>query len=154
MKAEKIGYFDREGQSITKSEWTVRQLNEEYRTVRLYDNSKVRLRVYWEGKVKCPEDTFQDCWPMFSVMVLNYNSSGLPVNDPMSGKTFPNEESAVAAYEEFLVKWTDCTKDDDGYFVEADNDEAPPPPPPPPNLDLPMSQMKNMNLDDEGVGAW
>ena len=154
MKTIKIGYFDREGGQITKDEWTVRQLNEEYRTVRLYDNGKVRLRVYWEGSINLPDDSFRDCWPMFSLLALNYNSVGLVVTDPMSGKTFPDEESAVAAYEEFLVKWTNCTTDDFGGFSEVDNDEAPPPPPPPPNLDLPISKMKNMNLDDEGVGAW
>ena len=93
---------------------------------------------------------------MFGMSVHNYDAAGNLQPDPVeNNKTYPTENLAIQAYEEFLSKWTSCGINPEGQFVEEDNDLAPPPPPPPPDLDSPSSETTSIKgFADDGVGAW
>lgn len=150
MKADRYWYFDRQGIRMTREEWCAKQTDSSYRIVREYDNGSVFLRLMWNGRLTNKEaDTFRDCWPLFQLVAGNYDSTGTLRRDPnFDGESFPNEESALKAYETFLETWTECERKDDGKFVEVDNDLAPPPPPDP---DEPTSVIKGMPSD---FAAW
>ena len=153
--ARNVTYYDREGRQIDSGEWTVKRSDETYRNVRQYDNGTVRVILVWMGKVTDAASMFRDYWPVFQMGVWNYDAADVLRPDPiMNENTFGDEDSAVKAYEQFLMEWTDCMKAD-GVFTEADNDLTPPPPPPPPNLDAPTSEVSTIKgFADDGVGAW
>lgn len=154
MSRTMYGYFDKQGDGISHGEWLALTKDPAYVLLRQYDNGQVRATVTWEGKVLNPQNMLPDFYPVLRLSVSNYASDGSRRPDPVEdGKTFPNETAAVAAYEEFLERWTASHRVEDGQtgeseFVEVDNDLAPPPPP---DKDAPMSTVPD---DDDGIGAW
>lgn len=144
----KVGYYDREGKPIAADAWKAKCADPSYAVVREYDNAVVRLTLKWIGRVKNPGNYFivADS-PLFILLVKNYRADGSLADDPADGdRTFGTETAAIAAYEEFLLKWTESERDDRGEFVEQDNTLTPPAPPDP---NRPATEA----MDLEG-GAW
>ena len=131
-------YFNRQGSRITREEWD-KLMSGPDRTLRMFDNGKVRVMLQFDGAISpLAASSFRDTWPLFRMSVQNYDAKGFLRPDPIDGMTFPNEVSAIDGYQDFLQAWADCC-DDNGMFVEKDNLLAPPPPPDP---DEPQSVLK------------
>lgn len=147
-----IGYFSRNGLSISQEQYQSFAADPSYVRVKSFDNGVVRVLLRWIGLVRKLDNYFPGEMPIFEMAVWNYNSSGVMVEDPLSGKTYSNEEDAIKAYEAFLESWTESGRDENGVFVEEENEFTPPPPP---NLDAPDSDVKKLvGIEDDGVGAW
>jgi len=144
-------YYDRTGRPMSLAEWKLKSEDEDYRLIRNFDNGVVKARLVWLGKLSSIEkSSFRDTWPLFSINVWNYGSDGqLRVDPNMSGQTFAHEQNAIDCYEDFLLTWTDCDRDDDGKFFEVDNIYTPPPPPDPNK----PADVKIEGLTDD-FGAW
>jgi hypothetical protein len=150
------GYINRSGAKITAKEWEALIASESYSTVRRYDNSEVRVVVDWVGTV-ANMDVFPEMRKVIRLDIFNLNSSGKWVKDPVqSDLWFPNEETAINAYEQFIERWTNSHRDENDELIEEDNLYAPPPPPPPPpSPDAPASDCASIKgVVDDGVGAW
>jgi hypothetical protein len=145
-------YLNREGVRIDHETWLKHLGDDSYRTVRQFDNGVVKVTLFWVGKLNAVQrQSFRDTWPVFEMRVLNYKADGNLAADPVAdGQSFPDEESAIKGYEEFLLQWTDCDRKDDGSFVEVDNHLAPPPPPDP---DAPTSSSEGVKGLPEDLGA-
>jgi hypothetical protein len=152
--AVKIGYFDRDGNSIPLAQWKTYRQDESYALVKQFDNGKVRVILEWMGRVPNPHASFPDTWPLFMLMVHNYASDGTLRADPVDdGKTFCNERAAVDFYTTFIAKWTESELEVDletgeEVLVEVGNTLKPVEPPKPPDPNKPTT-----DTDDE-VGAW
>lgn len=150
-----IHYFDRELNPITQSQWMEHFSNDSYQVVRRFDNGKVAVRLLWSGSVTSKEMTnlMPEYYPIFKIRVMNYNSAGVLVPDPVDDeKTFGDEQAASNYMNSFLERYTDCHwEGKNGYdvFVEPDNLLTPPTPP---NPDAP-SDKEIEGLTDE-IGAW
>lgn len=144
----RVGFYDREGKAIPQDVWTAKSKDPSYAVVREYDNAVVRVTLKWIGRVQNPGNYFgPEFMPLFVLLVKNYRADGSMVDDPADGdQKFGTEAVALAAYEEFLLKWTKSERDDEGEFVEADNTLTPPPPPDP-------NKPSTEATDLEG-GAW
>lgn len=147
-----VGYFGRDGRQCQKVEWDRLRSDRDYRIVREYQNDQVHVVLEWMGYVN-DVSIFRDCWNMFVLQVMNRNSVDQWKPDPVEhGKWFGFEADGIKAYEEFLERWTASHRNDDGEFVEEDNDLAPPPPP---NPDAPATAATSVvSLGDDDVGAW
>ena len=147
-------YYNRDGLRIQPAEVKAKMKDPAYRIVRSFENDTVRLEVLWTGMGGDPNDSLPDFWPLFELQVFNMNSSGARAPDPIDhGKVFPTEKKAIAAYEEFLVKWGGGELGQDGEFVEVGNEAEPPKPvepPKPPPPDQPTTTIAGLNDD----GAW
>lgn len=140
-------YLDREGVAISQDDWRVKSKDPAYTTVEQYDNGVVQITLKWVGRVVNPQDLFPGFYPVYVLLVKNYRSDGSLANDPVDNdKTFQTEAAAVEEYRRFLLEWTQCTTDEEGAFVEADNTLTPPKPPDP---NLPSSA-----TDELDGGAW
>lgn len=139
-------YIGRDGSRLTKESWDRLQQDPSKRIVREYDNGEIQVRLIWNGRMtKTQAQSFRDTWPVFEIRVMNYNAEGRLVPDPVAdNSTFPSENEAINAYEEFLITWADCEVGDDGNLIEKDNHLAPPPPPDP---DAPTSVLKDAPPD-------
>lgn len=145
-----VAYIDREGRLINQAAWNAHRADHAYTIVREYDNGVVNVKVEWKGRVTDYGQVYPEFHKVFGLVVKNYTADGSLALDPVEqGRTFPTEAAAVKFYEEFLVQWTDCEKDDNGEFIEADNALTPPPPP---NPDAPAIEPDAPELGD--VGAW
>ena len=143
-------YFDRDGNKISPDAWKGLRTDDSYRIIRNYDNGKVRVRLVWTGVVLNPS-VFRDCYEVFHLFVDNYDETGTPRSDPVeNGRTFAYEKDGIKAYEDFLERWTNSHRDDDG-FVEEDNILTPPPPP---NPDAPTSDVASVSTGEDDVGVW
>lgn len=146
-------YIDRKGGTIPKKEWQLKRADSEYFNVKMYDNGVVQLQLKWSGIVPIV-DTLSEYYPVYVLLVKNYREDGTLVVDPIdSDKTYPDEETAIAAYDSFLLEWTDCGVDETGVLIERDNTCAPVvplAPPPPPDPDVPTSEPTEL----DGCGAW
>lgn len=128
----KVLYVDRNVVGTTLEDWKIKTADAAYSIVRQYDNGVVQITLKWIGRVPNPGDSYPEYWPVFRILVKNYRGDGSLVNDPVDNdKIFPTEKTGIAAYEEFLTKWTACEVDPEGDFIEADNALTPPPPPDP-----------------------
>lgn len=144
----KLAYIGRNGMAMKQTDWKAKQMDATYKTVRTYDNAVVRVELTWSGRVVDPNNMFPLYYPVFILLVKNYKADGTLANDPVdSDKTYPDEATAIAAYEKFLKRWTECGEDDEGGFVEADNLLTPPPPPDP---NRPATESE----DSGECGAW
>ncbi len=151
MKAKNKGYFDRDNNPITKEAWLAFRLDPSYLSIRLYDNEVVHLELLWHGVVDNPNLTFPSMYPLFYMVVMNYNGEGKAVPDPVeNGKSYATIELGIAAYEKFLERWTNSSKEE-GVFVEKDNLLTPPPPP---NPDAPAAKAEYKNVEIDDCGAW
>jgi hypothetical protein len=150
-------YFDREGLPMSRDAYLAKLKDASYQIVRQFDNGKVLIRIVWKGEVPDADKQFRSTYKVFALELSNYNDQGKPVPDPFSGRFFPDEKMATSFYEDFILKWTDSTMDEEGNIEEVGNTLAPPPPPPPPpSSDLPTSSVANLkgDVDDGGIGAW
>jgi hypothetical protein len=145
--ASRIAFIDRQGKAIGAEAWKERQKDASYVIVSQYDNGVVQVTLKWNGRIENPQNTFPSYWPVFVLLVKNYKADGTLALDPESDQTFGDEASAVKAYEDFLVRWTESTTNEEGEFVEQDNLLTPPAPP---NPDLPESDAQELGE----TGAW
>jgi hypothetical protein len=148
-----IAYFGRDGRLCQRNEWARLRDDPSYRIVRQYDNGSIRIQVEWLGEVTDPQNLFPDMYRLFRINVWNYDAYNVLRPDPVrDGDTYPTEKTAIKAYEEFLLDWTNCSVTEDGDFIEEDNSLAPPPPL---NPDAPTSEVTAIKgITDDGVGAW
>jgi hypothetical protein len=142
-------FFNREGKPIDAESWWNLTANDSYAIVRQYDNGKVRLVLRWMGEVKNAANVWPSHRQLFKLSCHNYVGEKLVPDPGMNELTFATAANGIQKYEEFLIKWTACQRNDDGSMNEADNSLAPPPPPPPP----PPPDIPKTSVDD-GVGAW
>jgi hypothetical protein len=150
----KTKFFGKDGTPIHGSEWMKLREDRGYRVIREYRNDDVWLELLWEGKVDDPS-VFRDCWKMFQLTVANCNSKGEWKADPVeNGKWFGDQESAIKAYEAFLERWTLSRRNEDGKFVEEDNELTPPPPPDPDAPSTDIADIESVKLGDDDVGVW
>jgi hypothetical protein len=127
-------YVSKEGHRLQRVEWMRLQETPDYKVVKEFDNGRLRATLYW---------------PMYCLKVENYNAAGGLVKDPnYDGQTFPTEVTAIEGYEQFLVDWGLCERDEEGAFIEVDNALTPPPPPDP---DAPTSTLPSLPQD---FSAW
>lgn len=145
-------YFGRDGRPCQKFEWQRLRSDKSYATIKEYDNGQVYVKLEWVGEITDPS-VFRDCWKMFRIIVANYDADGSARPDPVENlKTFAYEKDGIAAYENFLERWTASHRSGDGELVEEGNYLTPPPPP---NLDAPVSDVaKIKGLEDDDIGAW
>jgi hypothetical protein len=147
----KIGYFDREGDAVSPQLWKEKQADKAYKHLKAFDNGSVLVTLDWNGKVNDPANSWRDSWAVFVLNVINYDSQGVGRPDPiMDGKTFPYEEDAVKAYEDFLVSWTESHRVTNGVtgedeLVEEGNRLVP---------DAPPDPNRPATAVDDDVGAW
>lgn len=144
-------YYDRDGRPMSETEWKRKSEDESYRLIRNFDNGVVMARLVWLGKLtNMQKSSFRDTWPLFAIRVSNYGSDGVLRPDPnLDDETFAYEQNAIDCYEDFLLTWTECDRNDDGKFVEVDNIYTPPPPPDPNK----PADVKIEGLTDD-FGAW
>lgn len=143
-------YVGRDGIRLQRSEWARLQEAPDYKVVKEFDNGRIRATLFWHGAVSNQlAATLREYWPVFMMKVENYNAEGKLVKDPnYDGATYPTEVVAIEGYEQFLVDWGLCERDDEGKFVEVDNALTPPPPPDP---DAPTSMLPSLPQD---FSAW
>ena len=143
-------YFDREEKKISRQKWDELRTQRSYYTVREFDNGVVNVRIEWVGRITNFEySSFPETWPLYRLHVENYDATGQRRPDPnYDDSTYPIEDMAIAVYEKFLEQWTECHRDEEGAFVEVDNDLTPPPPPDP---DKPTSEIKSL---PDNFTAW
>lgn len=146
-------YFNKEGQKIDKASWVKLQADRSYCFIHEYDNARVYVAAKWRGEIPANLiDTYREYWPLYELVVGNYNAAGNLVPDPVeNGKTYPTEGAVALAYENFLERWTASNRNDEGEFVEEDNNLTPPPPP---NPDAPATSGSCVKIGDDDVGAW
>jgi hypothetical protein len=155
-------YFSRDGTRISLAVWKKYQADDAYRTIKQYDNGVVQVTLLWSGRVDAATHaSYSEYWPMFILLVKNYKPDGTLAVDPAdSDKTFPTKEAGLAAYEAFLVKWTECeVSAHTGVFEEVGNEmeqfveptpEVPVAPPPPPDPNKPQTESDALG----DTGAW
>jgi len=139
-------FVDQNGVRITPTEWEEKRANDDYRFIRRFEDDKVRVTVEWIGKVpKSSLQSFREYWPVFEMRVENGTPNGWRL-DPADGEQmFGYLDDAVKAYEEFLVRWTECEQDDEGKLIEVGNKLTPPDP------NIPTTAATEL---DPEVGAW
>ena len=147
----KYFYYDREGRRIEADRWKELQEDEDYRTVRRFDNEEMYAALMWNGRITLSQQaSFNECRPVYGLIVKNYREDGSKVPDPVfDGKTFFNEATAIEGYEAMLVRITEAVRKEDGTLDEVGNVFIPPPPPDP---DLPSDAFIEGLTDD--FGAW
>lgn len=152
----KTKYFGRDDRQIQRVEWQTLREDDKYCIVRQYDNESIAVSIEWLGAVEDADGIFRDCYKLFGMRAWNYNSVGKPTKDPVEdGRTFPDEATAIAAYEKFIERWTESQRSEEGVFIEEGNNLTPPPPPEPPNPDAPSSDVSAIKgMVDDGIGAW
>ena len=144
-------YLDRDGAIINKAKWEELRKDESYCTVKAYDNGVVQVKAMWVGRALHAENTMPEYWPIFILLVKNYNAEGNLVVDPVdSDKTFPTMAAVADSFTKFLTHWTQSTVSEAGELVEVGNTLEPiaPPVPPDPNRPATVSE----DVGDEG--AW
>jgi len=141
-----MNYYDKNGSPIQHAEWLKLRKDDAYRYIHRYENDRVRVMLEWVGEVPSEKlQTFREFWPIFRLTVENATPKGWVV-DPADGeRTFGVLDEAIEAYQSFLVRWTECSWDAGGTFLETGNKLAPP------NPYEPTTQA--FELDPE-VGAW
>ncbi|WP_297478311.1 hypothetical protein [Ferrovum sp.] len=138
-------YFDKDGRKIQKDKWTHYRMDPSYCIVREFRNKAVLVIVEWKGAVDTRLHPFAFTHPTFEMRVWNFDSDGKLVPDPVeSKKTFPSEQNAINAYNNFLLRWTD-SKIENGELVEVGNELTPPPPPDP---NIPKTAV------NDDIGCW
>lgn len=147
-------FFGKDGTPIHGGEWSRLRDDREYRLIREYRNDDVWLSLEWSGKVDDPS-VFRDCWKMFQLTVMNRTPEGRWAPDPVeNGKWFPTQEAGIAAYEAFLERWTASHRNEDGKFVEEENELRPPEPPNPDAPSTDVSEIASVCLGADDVGVW
>jgi len=143
-------YVSKEGLRLQRVEWMRLQETPDYKVIKEFDNGRLRATLYWHGAISnALAASLKEYWPMFCLKVENYNAAGGLVKDPnYDGQTFSTEVTAIEGYEQFLIDWGLCERDEEGAFIEVDNALTPPPPPDP---DAPTSTLPSLPQD---FSAW
>ncbi len=115
-----MGYFNRRGESISPTHWAALNDDEDYRVVRHYYNGDYLVTVNWLGGKIDTKTVPRDFWKLFELRVLSNVSlsdgTQRMVLDPLISDHYPTEESAIKAFEKFLVENTDSYY---GHAVDA-----------------------------------
>lgn len=149
-------YYGRDGRACHHNEWARLRNDPSYRVVRQFDNGSVHVELEWLGDVPDADNQFRGSYRLFKIKLSNYNDVGVAVEDPMSGKFFPNESKALTFYDDFILKWTESVMDEDGNVEEVGNTLAPIEPPKPPDPNKPLSTVDSIDVGnaDMSAGAW
>lgn len=120
-------YFANDGKTlITQEEWTKFRANEEYRTVRKYENHKIKINIEWLGSGDSIA-SFRSSYALFAVKQYDM-VNGEFKHAPESGKTFSKLNEAIEYYETVLFDYTNSHYDEEGEFIEEGNKAVPPKP--------------------------
>lgn len=123
-------YFDKEVNEISANLCKDLLADESYRTVRAFENEKVRLVITWVGEIKDADELFRTTYPLFK-LEQHDKVDGAWVESFESGRTFASMRKVDEYYEDFIVRWTASFFDEDGEIHEVGNLLAPPEPPKP-----------------------
>lgn len=139
-------YIDKDGKGISKGVWRLFRDDESYRVLRQFKNELTWITLEWTGVADILLHPFASTYPLFEMRVANASSDGMRwVNDPVEDrKTYHNQQAAIEAYNNFLVRWTE-SKVEDGELVEVGNELTPPPPPDP---NIPKTAV------NDDIGCW
>lgn len=149
-------YFDKTGAPMDKSAWEEKRADDEYRTIRAFDNGTIRVMIFWEGVDKMTADKYRDMWELFRADVFNYDHNNKMKADPVEhNRTFATEEEAIDWYEDFISGWTTSSvqskRNAKGTwveeFVEVGNTMAPP-------TSEELATPATEYTDENGGGAW
>ncbi len=150
-------YFDRDGKVITRAKWESLIVEPSYWTVRQFDNGRVLIRIVWKGIVPDADNQFRSSYELFKLELFNYSDAGAAIIDPNNGRSFPTEKKALEFYNDFILKWTESSLDEEGNIEEVGNTLKPIEPPKPPDPNKPTSAVEELELDanlDMSAGAW
>lgn len=154
-------WFDRAGNRLSADQYRALKADSTYSIVRQFDDDKLRICLFWDGKVVNAQNYAPSYRPLFRITCSNRKLSwdgelqGWAKDPVMDGTTYATEAEAVLAYEAFLERWTASgyevdAKTGNKVFNEAGNKLTPPPPPDP---DAPsITDLGDKDCDD--VGAW
>ena len=146
-------FYNRQGEEIPFETFKENRADPKYAMVREFDNGEVHVEAVWVGEVRNPQNYFPGMRPIFMLKIYNYDHLDELRPDVQSGATFSSEEELVEAYENFIEKWTESERDEEGHLREVDNSLTPQRP----DLDTPKSDISEMKWDATGasdVGAW
>jgi hypothetical protein len=95
--------IDRDGNQIDEETWLDLYDDDSYRRVRLFDNGDVRVQLNWLGTLSRAERRrLRETWPVYLMTVKRLTKDGV-VDYSLPEHTFPDEESAIQGYEEYLT---------------------------------------------------
>lgn len=116
------GYFDRKQQPITKARWEELQRDEGYSILKRFRDDRVHIEARWVGKLANPQNYFPYLRPVFAVLIFNRDSAGNWQQDPRHGTTYHDERKLLAAYNDFVLEWTQSTLNEEGELEEIGNE--------------------------------
>lgn len=139
MDARKVAYLNPDGKEISATAYAAMfKAKPEAWALHRYENDRVKATLSAVDRIFNIATIPPEHWMRFELKVWNIVSTdieGNPLPEPKkyadtdaSGK-FRTKEEAVAAFERFLAKHTECSYDSDsGKFMEEGNKLAPPNP--------------------------
>lgn len=113
-----IGYFNKKGALIKRTEWNKRIRTRSYHAYKEYDNGDILVKADWHGvsdRELAPEDR-----KIFRLTVSNM-VNGTWVKDISLTEDFANVANMLARYEDVLLQHTECELNDEFEFVEKGN---------------------------------
>lgn len=117
-----IGYFNKKGALIKRTEWNKRVRAKSYRMYRHYENGDIQVIAEWHGvgdRNAMPENR-----KIFRIVVSNLIGTKW-VKDISLSEEFATEQDMLESYEGILLEHTDSFLNDDFEFEEVGN-VAPP----------------------------
>lgn len=135
--SSKVAYLNPDGKQISATAFaSLLHAKPEAWTIRRYENDRVRAILTTMGRVFNVDTVPPEHWMRFELAVWNIVTKDIEGNDLPEPKGYPDtdasgkfrtKEEAIAAYERFLAKWTECEFDSySGEFVEEGNKFVPP----------------------------
>ena len=102
-------YVDQNAKPISKDEWYALRGDEEYLTIKQYENEKILCLVQWHGIIphRLADPLFVDSWPVFVVKGFNKKEDGTWRTDPIYTTEHCSKADALKKYEELLVGYTE-----------------------------------------------
>jgi hypothetical protein len=156
-------YVNKDGESITLTEFRRLRADKSYVTIREFENDKLYAAVLWLGEVEDAKSVPREHWKLYGLVVMNivtHDVDGakypepLRARDPALSNRFRTEQEAIEAYEDALVRFADCSwvpssyNSGEHHFIEKNNKLAPPPP------DAPSAKAGEVQFDPAIVGSW
>lgn len=135
--SSKVAYLNPDGKQISATTFaSLLGSNPDAWTIRRYENNRVRAILTVMGRIFNVDMVPQEHWMRFELAVWNIVSEDFQGNPLPESKAYPDtdasgkfrtREEALAAYERFLAKHTECEFDTySGEFIEEGNKFVPP----------------------------
>ena len=122
-------YVNKEKIGITRKEWEILQENEEYCTLKLFENDRFRVAATWVGAVQNMKSSPKEFWQPFKLVVHNIITKDcspgerILAEDPTCSVLAETEEETLSLYQDFLESYTACHWCENDSFY-ADESEA------------------------------